>query len=49
MCVRSRHVEKVIRLVLEKLARIKVDRLPSACFGRYMLVEAHCLAQYDCL
>ena len=37
-------------LVLEKLVWLKVDKLPSASFARYMLVEAHERAQYraDC-
>ena len=30
-----------------KVAGIKVDRLPSECFARYMLVEARGLAQYQ--
>ena len=47
MGVSTRNVEKVIRLVLEKVAGIKVDRLPSECFARYMLVEARGLAQYQ--
>ena len=47
MGVSTRNAERVIRLVLEKVAGIKVDRLPSECFGRYMLVEACGLAQYQ--
>ena len=47
MGVSTRNVERVIRLVLEKVAGIKVDRLPSECFARYMLVEARGLAQYQ--
>ena len=31
--VSTRKVERVIRLALEKVAGIKVDRLPSACFA----------------
>ena len=40
MGVSTRIAEGVISLVLEKVAGIKVDRLPSKCFARYMLVEA---------
>ena len=47
MGVSTRNVERVIRLVLEKVAGIKVNRLPSECFARYMLVEARGLAQYQ--
>ena len=47
MGVSTRNAERVIRLVLEKVAVVKVDRLSSECFARYMLVEAHGLAQYQ--
>ena len=47
MGISTRNVKKVISLVLEKAAGIKVDRLPSDCFARYMLVEARGLAQYQ--
>ena len=46
MGVSTRNVEEVIRLVLEKVAGIKVDRLPSECFARYMLMAACGLAQF---
>ena len=47
MGVGTRNAERVIRLVLEKVAGIKVDRLHSEGFARYMLVEARGLAQYQ--
>ena len=42
----TRNVEKVIRLVLERIAGVKVDRLTSECFAKYFLVEASELIQY---
>ena len=47
MGVSTRNAERVIRLALEKVAVVKVDRLSSECFARYMLVEARGLAQYQ--
>ena len=41
----TRNVEKVIKIVLEKLAGIECDRLPKSTFSKYMLIEAHGLAQ----
>ena len=45
MCLSTRNVEKVIKIVLEKLAGIECDRLPKATFSKYILIEAHGLAQ----
>ena len=43
----TRNVEKVIRLVLERIAGVKVDRLTSECFAKYFFVEASELIQYQ--
>ena len=40
-----RNVEKVVKIVLEKLAGIECDRLPKSTFSKYMLIEARGLAQ----
>ena len=46
MCMGStRNVEKVIKIVLEKLAGIECERLPKATFSKCMLIEAHGWAQ----
>ena len=45
--VSSRNVEKVIRIVLEKLAGIICDRLPKAIFSKDMQHEARELAQFQ--
>ena len=45
--VSSRNVEKVVRIVLEKLAGITCDRLPKATFSKDMLYEARALAQFQ--
>ena len=45
--VSSRNVEKVVRIVLEKLAGITCDQLPKATFSKGMLYEARALAQYQ--
>ena len=46
MCMDStRNVEKVIKIVLEKLAGIECERLPKATFSICMLIEAHGRAQ----
>ena len=45
--VSSRNVEKVVRIVLEKLAGITYDRLPKATFSKDMLYEARALAQFQ--
>ena len=45
MGLSTRNVEKVIKLVLEKLAGIKCDRLLKSTFSKYMLIEARGLAQ----
>ena len=39
------NVEKVIKIVLEKLAGIECDRLPKSTFSKYMLIEARGLAK----
>ena len=49
MGVSTRNVERVIRLVLQKVARVKVDRLLSECFARYILwrlVDLHSIRLY---
>lgn len=43
-----RNVEKVIKIVLNKLANVEVDRLPKKSFSEIMLVEAKALAQMQC-
>ena len=43
----TRNVEKVIRLVLERIAGVKVDRLTSESFAKYFFVEASELIQYQ--
>ena len=45
--VSSRNVEKVVQIVLEKLAGITCDQLPKATFSKGMLYEARALAQYQ--
>ena len=45
MGLSTRNVEKVIRIVLEKLAGISVEKLPKPTFAKYMLIEARGLAQ----
>ena len=45
MGLSTRNVEKVIRIVLEKLAGISVEKLPKPTFTKYMLIEARGLAQ----
>ena len=45
--VSSRNVEKVVRIVLEKLAGITCDWLPKATFSKDMLYEAWALAQFQ--
>ncbi|KAL5011134.1 hypothetical protein ScPMuIL_013439 [Solemya velum] len=39
------NVERIVRLVLEKLGNVEVDRLPKKTFAETMLVEAKLLAQ----
>ena len=48
MGVSTRNVEKVIRLVLEKAAGIKVDRLPPECLSRKttLFLTSHRLKKY---
>ena len=41
----THNVEKVIKIVLEKLAGIECDRLPKSTFSKYMLIEARGLAK----
>ena len=43
----SRNVEKVVRIVLEKLAGITCDRLPKATFCKDMLYGARVFAQFQ--
>jgi hypothetical protein len=38
-------VKNVVQTVLEKMASIKVDRLPKKTFSETMLIEAKILAQ----
>ena len=45
MGLSTRNVEKVIKLLLEKLAGTEYDRLPKSTFSKYMLIEARGLAQ----
>ena len=45
MGLSTRNVEKVIRVVLEKLAGVTVEKLPKPTFAKYMLLEARGLAQ----
>lgn len=39
------NVERTVHLVLEKLAPVKVDRLPKKTFSEMMLVEAKLISQ----
>ena len=41
----SRNVEKVIRVVINRLTDYKIDNLPKSTFAKYMLLEARSLAQ----
>ena len=41
----ANNVEKLVRNVLEKIAGLKVDRLPKSTFAKYMNLEARGLAQ----
>ena len=43
----TRNVEKLIKLVLEKLAGIECDRLLKSTFSKYMLIEARGLVQFQ--
>jgi hypothetical protein len=43
-----KNVEKVVKIVLNKLANVEVDRLPKKSFSEIMLVEAKALAQMQC-
>ena len=45
MGLSSRNIEKCVRFVLEKLAKVKVGRLPKVTFAKNMFLEARCLAQ----
>ena len=45
MGLSTRNVEKVIKLVLEKLEGTECNRLPKSTFSKYMLIEALGLAQ----
>ena len=50
MAVCTRHVEKVTVLVLEMVAWIKVDRLTSAIFARYIywrLMDMHSIIGFE--
>ena len=44
-CVSGNKIEKVIHVVLTKIARLEVDKLPKTTFIKYMAVEAIGLAQ----
>ena len=46
MNVGVKNVEKIVQTVLEKMASIKVDRLPKKTFSETMLIEAKILAQF---
>ena len=41
----TRNVEKLIKLVLEKLAGIECDRLLKSTFSKYMLIETRGLVE----
>ena len=45
MNIDVKNVEKVIKIVLEKMANLQVNRLPKKTFAVVMLVEAKVLAQ----
>ena len=45
MGLSSRNIEKCVCLVLEKLAKVKVGRLPKVTFTKNMFLEARCLGQ----
>ena len=45
MGLTTRNVEKVTKIVLEKLADIECNRLQKATFSKYMLIKARGLAQ----
>ena len=45
MGLSTRNVERCVRLVLEKLAKAKVGRLPKVTFAKDMFLEARDLAQ----
>ena len=45
MGLSSRNVEKCVRLVLEKLAKVKAGRLPKVTFTKNMFLEARHLVQ----
>ena len=44
--VSANKIEKVVHVVLNKIARLEVDRLPKATFAKYMALEVRGLAQY---
>ena len=39
-------VEKIIKIVLEKLAGVECDRLPKVTFSKYMLIKTTGMAQF---
>ena len=41
----SRNVENCVCLVLEKLAKVKVNRLPKVTFTKNMFLEARCFTK----
>ena len=45
--VSSRNVDKIVRIILEKLAGITCYRLPKATFSKNMLYETPALAQFQ--
>ena len=45
MGLSPQNIEKCVCLVLGKLAKIKVGRLPKIAFTKNIFLEARCLAQ----
>ena len=45
MVLSTRNVERCVKLVLEKLAKAEVERLPKGTFAKDMFLEARGLAQ----
>ena len=45
MGLSSRNVENCVCLVLEKLAKVKVNRLPKVTFTKNMFLEARCFTE----
>ena len=45
MGLSTRNIEKSVRLILEKLAKVEVGRLPKVTFAKDMFLEARALSQ----